>query len=88
MLSPHAVVLQKKINQGQIDIKESHFIKSQRSSESMNNCREKEMPGSNSNMDSVFIITATMIYKCGHGLYTPTAVPKLTQPCIIPGSVY
>jgi len=45
------------------------------------------MPGSNSNTESVFIITATMIYKRGHGLYTSTAVPELTQPCRVFGTV-
>ena len=34
----------------------------------------------------VFIATATAMCSLGHGLHTFTAVPRSTQPCILPGS--
>ena len=35
----------------------------------------------------VFIATATAIYSLGHGLHTLTAVPRLTQPSTLRGTV-
>jgi len=35
----------------------------------------------------VFITTATAIYSLGHGLHTLTAVPRLTQPSTLRGTV-
>ena len=35
----------------------------------------------------VFITTATAIYSLGHGLHTLTAVPRLTQPSTLCGTV-
>jgi len=35
----------------------------------------------------VFTTTATPIYSLGHGLYTFTAVPRLTQPSTFRGMV-
>jgi len=35
----------------------------------------------------LFITKATAIYSFGHGLHTPTAVPRSTQPSILCGTV-
>ena len=35
----------------------------------------------------MFIMTVTVSCNLGHGLRTSTAVPRLTEPCIPPGSL-